>query len=121
MATMSYLTYTVCEPSDKPLVWLDRAIKTPPLSGPARIEAGFLLRRLQKGELLGLPHSRPLPQIGTRCHELRIPDGQATWRIVYRIDPDAVVIVSAFSKKTPRTPKRTIDACRKRLRDYDDA
>jgi phage-related protein len=65
-----------------------------------RIEAGFLLRRLQRGESLGLPHSRPFPTIGARCHELRIVDRESTWRIVYRIDGGAIVILEVFSKKT---------------------
>jgi hypothetical protein len=58
----------------KPLVWLYGEIKTPPFSKEARVEAGTLLRRLQEGELLGLPHSRPMRSIGQRCHELRIRD-----------------------------------------------
>jgi len=66
---------------DKPLVWLHGEIKTPPFSPETRIEAGVLLRRLQQGESLGLPHSRPMPGIGRRCHELRIPDETKTWRI----------------------------------------
>lgn len=51
--------------ADKPLVWMEGEIKTPPFSGEARIEAGMLLRRLQRGENLGLPHSRPMPDIGS--------------------------------------------------------
>jgi phage-related protein len=107
-------------PSDKPLVWLHGAVKSPPLSAAARIEAGFLLRRLQRGEVLGLPASRPMPAVGKRCHELRINDESATWRILYRIDRDAIVILEVFSKKTTATPKSVIDAAQKRLRDYDD-
>ena len=84
---------------DKPLVWLHGEVKSPPLTRGARIEAGFLLRRLQQGERLGLPHSRPMPAVGTRCHELRIIDEAATWRIVYRIDTDAIVISEVFIKK----------------------
>ena len=104
---------------DKPLVWLHGEVRTPPLSAAARLEAGVLLRRLQRGESLGLPASRPMPPIGTRCHELRIVDENATWRVVYRIDADAIVIVEVFTKKTPTTPKAVVDACRRRLRDYD--
>lgn len=63
--------------ADKPLVWLKGEIKTPPFSAPARIEAGVLLRRLQRGESISLPHSRPMPGIGKACHELRIQDGGA--------------------------------------------
>ena len=105
---------------DKPLAWLHGEIKTPPLSDAARLEAGYLLRRLQRGEQLGMPHSRPMPSIGRHCHELRIGDTNATWRVVYRIDTDAVVILEVFSKKTQQTPKWVIDACRRRLKDYDD-
>ena len=104
---------------DKPLVWLHGEVKTPPFSAEARVEAGVLLRRLQQGERLSLPHSRPMPSIGPRCHELRIPDADATWRIMYRLDPDAIIIVGAFSKKTQATPKHVIETCRGRLKAYD--
>jgi phage-related protein len=106
-------------PNDKPLAWLHGEIKTPPLSEEARLEAGYLLRLLQRGESIGMPHSKPMPTIGQRCHELRIQDKQQTWRIVYRIDVDAIVLADVFSKKTGKTPKSTIELCRKRLKDYD--
>jgi phage-related protein len=106
---------------DKPLVWLSGEIKTPPFSAAARGEGGVLLRRLQRGESLGLPHSRPMPGIGRRCHELRIPDAHATWRIIYRTDPDAIVIGAVFAKKTAQTPGPVIDACQRRFRAYDEA
>jgi phage-related protein len=108
-------------PKDKPLVWLEGEVKTPPFTRAARLEAGYLLRRLQKGESLTMPHSRPMPGVGPRCHELRIVDEDATWRIVYRLDVDAVIIAEVFSKKTAQTPKRVIQTCKKRLKDYDDA
>jgi phage-related protein len=105
--------------ADRPLAWLNGEIKTPPLSSEARVEAGLLLRRLQRGERLEMPHSRPMPVIGARCHELRIVDDDQTWRIVYRLDPDAVVICEVFSKKTQGTPKNVIESCRRRLAAYD--
>lgn len=105
--------------SDKPIVWLHAEIKTPPFSARARFEAGVMLRVLQRGRGLTLPHSRPMPVLGAHCHELRIPDAAATWRIVYRLDPDAVVIAAVFSKKTAATPKTVLDNCRRRLRAYD--
>ena len=76
---------------DKPLVWLHGEVRTPPLSQQARIETGVLLRRIQQGEPLGMPVSRPMPSIGKRCHELRI------------VDEDSM-----------------IEACQRRLRRYDD-
>ncbi len=107
--------------SRKPLVRLKGEIKTPPFSEAARIEAGTLLRRLQEGENLSLPHSRPMPSIGPRCHELRINDGDHHWRIFYRLDPDAVVIAGILPKGTRKTPKHVIDDCRRRLARYDAA
>lgn len=106
--------------SDKPLVWLYGELKTPPMSRAARLEAGFLLRQLQAGEKLALPWSRPMPSIGPRCHELRIRDEKAVWRIVYRIDPDAIVIVEVFQKQTQQTPKQVLDTCKRRLRLFDE-
>jgi phage-related protein len=107
--------------TDKPLVWLHGEVKSPPFSAAARVEAGFLLRSLQRGELLSMPHSRPMPSIGSRCHELRINDEAATWRIMYRIDPDAIIIIHVFSKKTQQTPASAIAVCKARLKEYDDA
>jgi phage-related protein len=104
----------------KKLGWLAGEIKTPPFSHEARIEAGFLLRLLQDGRNLGLPHSRPMPSIGPRCHELRIADAGGEWRIVYRIDEKVIVIVEIFRKKTQATPQRVIETCRRRRRRYDD-
>ena len=106
---------------DKPLVWLHGQVRTPPFSAEARLEAGFLLRALQRGHRLGMPHSRPMPSIGPRCHELRIFDRDSTWRIVYRLDEDAVVILEVFAKRTQATPKSVLRVCRQRLREYDDA
>jgi len=105
--------------SDKPLVWLHGEVKTPPFSKAARLEAGYLLRQLQSGIKLSLPHSRPMPSIGARCHELRINDENKTWRIVYRLDDDAIIILDVFEKKSQTTPKKVIENCQRRLKLYD--
>jgi len=106
-------------PNDKPLVWLHGEVKTPPFSAAGRIKAGFLLRRLQRGEKIGLPDSRAMPSVGSKCHELRLDDGSRAWRVMYRIDDDAILILEVFEKKTQRTPKRILDVCKDRLKVYD--
>jgi phage-related protein len=93
--------------------------QTPPLSQKARIETGFLLRLLQSGVNLSLPQSRPMPSIGARCHELRIQDERKNWRLFYRIDTDAIIVILWTEKKTNKTPNEVIDLCRKRLKLYD--
>lgn len=105
--------------SEKPLAWLRGEVKSPPFSREARLEAGFLLRRLQRGEILAMPHARPMPVIGPRCYELRVRDVSHHWRLIYRIDPDAVVIAEVFDKKTSRTPNEVIENCKRRFRAYD--
>lgn len=118
---MSKTTYYGVSRKHKPLVWLSGEVKTPPFSVEARIEAGYRLRMLQAGESLSMPHSRPMPAIGARCHELRIQDVKQTWRIIYRADPDAVVITEVFAKTTQTTPEAAIQNSQRRLRAYDAA
>jgi phage-related protein len=107
------------ERADKALALLDGEIKTPPLSQGARREIGFLIRKLQRGLRLEMPHSRPMPSIGRRCHELRVNDTGQTWRVIYRTDADAVLVLALFSKKTSKTPKHVIDRAINLLHEYD--
>jgi phage-related protein len=118
LANISDLTYVERVADEKPLVWLHGEVKTPPFSRAGRLEAGFLLRRLQRGVQLSLPGSRPMPAIGERCHELRIVDEGATWRILYHVSDDAVVILEVFAKKTRATPKHVLDSAKGRLKKY---
>jgi len=78
-----------------------------------------LLGRLQQGENLGMPESRPMPSVGKRCHELRVRDKDQDWRIIYRIDSDAIVLLEVFAKTTPKTPQSVIQVCKQRLTRYD--
>lgn len=106
---------------DKPLRWLHGEVKSPPFSQVARLEIGWLLRQLQQGENLSLPHSRPLPGMGARCHELRVRDKDKNWRLMYRIDSDRILVVEIFNKTTPQIPDEVMSLCRRRLSDYDQA
>ena len=117
MSNMTYI-YSM-KIQGKPLIWLHGEIKTPPFSSAARIEAGFLFRLLQMGEKLKMPHSRPMPNISSNCHELRINDEKSIWRIIYRIYDDAIVILEVFNKKNKQTPKKVIEICKKRIKEYE--
>jgi phage-related protein len=102
-----------------PVIWVHGCISSPPFSITARHEAGYQLFRLQLGELLSMPDSRPMPSIGARCHELRIRDGRISWRVVYRLDADAVLVLDVFGKTTRATPLHILRACRQRCARYD--
>lgn len=104
----------------KPLVWLQGEIKTPPFTAEGRQEAGMLLRLLQEGERLGMPQAEALPDVGSRCGALRIRDAEHNWRIMYRIDSDAIVILEVYSKKTRKIPDEVMERCSKRLKQYDE-
>jgi phage-related protein len=106
---------------DKELAFLHGEIKSPPFSERTRLQAGFLLRRIQEGDAIEPPTSKPMPSIGPRCHELRLTDNKVEWRIFYRIDDDAILILGVHKKKTQKTPPQVIKDCRDRLRDYDAA
>jgi phage-related protein len=107
--------------SDKPLVWLHGEVKSPPFSRAARVEVGFLLRNVQQGVSIPFPLSRPMPRIGSTCHELRIVDIDKTWRIIYAIHTEAILILEVFQKVTRQTPDRVMSICRKRLRSVNEA
>lgn len=107
-------------PQRKPVGWLYGKIKTPPFTEEGRKEAGELLRLLQEGERLGMPHAEPLPIIGPQCGALRVRDGEHHWRIVYRVDPDAILVLDVYPKKTRKIPQDVIDRCKKRLKEYDE-
>jgi phage-related protein len=106
----------------KEIVLFFGEIKTPPFSKLARAETGFLLRQLQDGEMLSMPESRPMPNIGTRCHELRVSDSENNkeWRIIYRIDENEIVVFDVFSKTTQKTPQQIINNCQKRIKRYNE-
>ena len=102
----------------KALRILHGEIKTPPMSIEARRETGFLLRQLQEGIALSLPASRPMPEIESGCHELRVKDGSYAWRIVYAVEQDAILILEVFGKGSKKTPMQVKEVSRKRVREY---
>jgi phage-related protein len=108
-----------CVKSRKPIFWLGNEIKTPPFSSEARQEVGFLLGRLQDGVVLSMPHLRPMPSLGGACYEIRVNSTEGQWRILLRIDEDAIIIADVFQKKTQKTPQAVIAVSKKRLALYD--
>lgn len=87
----------------------------------ARIKLGFRLRLLQQGMVLGMPHSRPLRVVRKSRYELRIREAGVNWRLVYRIDEDAIVIAGLFRKTSRNATDRLIEISRERLALYDAA
>ncbi len=85
------------------------------------LKTTITLTRLKKRgyiAMLEMPDSRPMSSIGKKSHELRINDQNKTWRIIYFIDDEAIVILDVFAKKSQKTPSEVIDVCKKRLALY---
>lgn len=70
---------------------------------------------------MGMPQSEPLPGVGRRCGALRVRDAEHNWRIMYRADSDAILVLEVYSKKTRKIPDEVIKRCKERLSRYDDA
>jgi phage-related protein len=81
----------------------------------ARRKAGFELRRVQQG--LEPADFKPMQTIGAGIQELRIWEGEGTFRVIYiaRLK-DVVYVLHAFEKKTQATPQRDIDLARERFK-----
>lgn len=79
----------------------------------------MLLRLLQDGERLGMPQAEPLPDVGPRCGALRVRDAGCNWRIMYRDDADALLVLEIYPKKTRKIPNDVIVRCKLRLKRYD--
>jgi phage-related protein len=85
-------------------------------SSSAKDDIGSLLRRLQDGEILKFPDSRPMPDVERGAYELRVRDADGIYRVFYYLkSAKGILVFHAFTKKTQTTPQREIELGRKRL------
>lgn len=76
------------------------------------------LARLEKGHILSMPLSRPMPSIGKGVHELRLRDRSGIYRVIYvLVGAGAIYLIHGFVKKDKKTPMPNIDLAKKRLKD----
>ena len=80
------------------------------------------LFRLQMGERISMPVSRPMPAVSAGVAELRVKGRDGIFRVFYYLaSPKGVLVFHAFDKKTERTPPLEIELARKRLKELLDA
>ncbi len=83
-----------------------------------RQEIGKVIYDLQKGEVLTMPLSRPMPSIEPGAAELRIRDRSGIYRaFYYSRSPRGILVFHAFVKKSRTTPVRELDLGKKRLKE----
>lgn len=74
--------------------------------------------RLEEGQMLSMPLSRPMSSIGRGVHELRFKDRAGIFRVVYvLVGAGTVWFIHAFQKKSEKTPQEDIDIAKKRIRE----
>ena len=75
----------------------------------------------EDGITLAPPESKPVPSIGKRVQELRVRDTgtKSTWRLIYRVDSDLIVIFDWFAKKSQKTSRKDIERSKVRIAEYD--
>lgn len=103
----------------KPAIFHAEALRTI-RSFPAEVrrELGKAIFDLQRGELLKMPLSRPMPTIATGVEELRIRDKSGSYRTFCLARSErGVLVFHAFTKKTRETPKREVETGGKRLKE----
>ena len=84
----------------------------------ARIRIGKAVFRLQMGEQIGMPDSRPTPSVEGGASELRVKGEDGVFRVFYcTASVMGVLVFHAFVKKTQRTPAHEIELGRKRLKE----
>ncbi len=81
----------------------------------ARSEAGFQLRRVQRGEE---PHDwKPISSIGAGVREIRLRQASGAFRVVYVVNVgDRIVVLHAFQKKSQQTSQTDIGLAQARYR-----
>ena len=83
----------------------------------ARRTAGRQIGRVQRGaEPIDW---KPFPTIGPNVREIRIRESGGAFRVIYQATlADVVVVISAFEKKSQKTPRLEIEKARSRLRAF---
>ena len=81
-------------------------------------EIGYHLYQMQKGMILSMPHSKPMPSIASGCYELRISGKDILYRVLYYLKiKDFILVFHAFNKKTQKTSYKDIQIGKKNLKE----
>lgn len=81
----------------------------------ARRTAGYELFMVQVGREPS--DFKPMPDVGSGVYEIRVRDRAGAFRVIYvaRFD-EALYVLHAFQKKTPKTSRLDIEVARRRYR-----
>lgn len=84
----------------------------------ARSEVGYLLFRLQKGEMIEMPLARSMPSVAPGVFELRVRGRDGSFRVFYLLKHESGILAfHAFQKKTEKAEQADIKLGQKRLKE----
>ncbi|CAM6002063.1 unnamed protein product [Sphagnum balticum] len=114
-----YVPNSVHSKTLKKVLWHPKArIEVKSFPDEAKRELGYLIFRVQQGESLGMPASRPMPEVAAGVSELRARGPDGIYRVFYYVKVENQILVfHAFIKKTPKTPPAEIKLGTKRLKE----
>lgn len=82
-------------------------------------DLGSILTKLQKGELVGHPDTKPVINFAAGVFEIRLKGAGGAYRAFYIIRPmDGILVFHSFKKKTRKTPQSEIGTGRRRLKAF---
>ncbi len=83
-----------------------------------RNSLGYLIFRLQKGDVVEMPYSKPMKSVGQGVYELRVKDADGSYRAFYYLKcEDGILVFHCFKKKTRKTPLKEIKKGIKNLKE----
>lgn len=83
-----------------------------------RNELGYLIFRLQKGDRLDMPQSKPIPAVAKGVYELRVRGSDVAYRAFYYLKyEEGILVFHCFKKKTQKTPLKEIERGIKNLKE----
>jgi phage-related protein len=88
------------------------------LSAEVRFDLADAIERLEAGQRLSMPLSRPMPSVAQGVHELRLRDRAGIYRVFYALVVGRDIwLLHAHAKKTQAATPHTIELVRKRLKE----
>jgi len=82
-------------------------------------DLGSILTKIQKGETVGHPDTKPMTEVASGVFEIRLKDASGAFRAFYVIRSKfGILVFHSFKKKTRKTPKQEIETGKKRLKSF---
>lgn len=91
------------------------------LTWPTEIKRDFgaILTKIQKGQFVGFPDTRPMKTVAAGCFELRMKGKEGAFRAFYVIRAkQGILIFHCFKKKSRKTALQEIKTGQKRLSSF---